>query len=178
MKKFLCFLIIVSICVVSCQDSDNIVSYDFDMYLKNGTYFEETASMVMPSKDSLNNAEIVFYEFQHYSDKILRLIVNYQENDFSLAQKKLNEQHNELKSPLYVKIPLYEKFYFEDRLYCCYIFYNYHNDNLKSYAIAYSISADEKSISYILYESFDLQFMNASDALSLYYGENKIFPVS
>ena len=160
-------IIIISCTVYICVQSVNPKNFDrndFDTYLKNGTDFEVKASGVMPSRASLEDTLIVFYEFSHYSDKMLRLTAIYSQDDFADAKAALKAQI-EKKGDC-----CFETFYLDGELYQSYMFY----DGGSAYAMAYSIDADERKISYMLYEGENLQYMTIADALSLYCGEHRI----
>ena len=183
LKIILCTLLIIatlaiSICVgIACyQTAKSFTTTDFNLYLENGTYFEETASLVLPSKDTLDKAKIVFYEYEYNhsiffdGNKLLRLVVTYDQEEFDSAQSTLETRYKEGKDR--------EKFYFDSNLYFCYTFYNNSDSSVNAYAMAYSVDSNEKKISYLLYESFEMQVMSAEYALSIYFGENRITPDS
>lgn len=176
---FLCLLIlIIGACtaLVCYERAKSFTTTDFDSYLKNGTHLEDAAIAVLPSKEDLDTKEIVFYEYKYdYSvilsgDSMLRLVVIYNEDDFNTAWQALDKQY--LMKDEYWR----ERFYFDGDLYHCYTFYG-EAPNV-AYAMSYSINPEEKKISYMLYESFDITVMSAQSALSLAYGEDRITPAS
>lgn len=174
----LCFIIVaISVsCLLSFRyASDNVCffeTHNIDTYLKGGTHFEKTASLVLPSEELLLKNRIASYEFLHFSDKILRLEVIYNKDDFDSALKAVEEQYEKNDESVC------EKFYFDNKLYHCFVFYNNSNDSANAYAMSYAVDMNENKISYMLYESFDLQVMNAVNALSIYYNTNSIVTVS
>jgi hypothetical protein len=173
---FIFFLAVLVICfaIFIYQKTKSFTTTDFDFYLRNGTYFEESASLILPSKDALENAQILTYEYDYQygvffgGEKMLRLSAVYSEEDFFEAQNAIEEKYLQVEGLDLEKVCLNEE------LYHCYVFYNNSSNSVNAYAMAYNIDAEERKISYILYESFDVQIMSASSALSLYYSNNKI----
>ena len=123
---FLCLLILVvgAFAALVCYErTKSFTTTDFDSYLKNGTYLEDTAIAVLPSKEDLDTKEIVFYEYEYdYSvilsgNSMLRLVVIYDADDFNTAWQTLEKQY------LMQDEGWRERFYFDGDLYHCYIFY-------------------------------------------------------
>ena len=179
LRIFLCLLILViGACatLVYLERTKSFTTTDFDAYLKNGTYLEDAAIAVLPSKEDLDTKEIVFYEYEYdYSvilsgNSMLRLVVIYDADDFNTAWQTLEKQY--LMQDEYWR----ERFYFDGDLYHCYTFYGEAPN--AAYAMSYSINPEEKKISYMLYESFDMTVMSAQSALSLAYGKDRINPAS
>ena len=188
MKKalsLLSFLLTITLCALCFSACTSLVcsgraksftTTDFDSYLKNGTHLEDEAIAVLPSKEDLDTKEIVFYEYEYDSgfllpgDSMLRLVVIYDADDFNTAWQTLEKQY------LMQEEGLRERFYFDGDLYHCYTFYG-EAPNV-AYAMSYSINPEEKKISYMLFESFDITVMSAQSALSLAYGEDRIIPAS
>ena len=176
---FLCLLIlIIGACaaLVCYERAKSFTTTDFDSYLKNGTPLENAAIAVLPSKEELDTKKIVFYEYEYdYSvilsgNSMLRLAVIYDADDFNTAWQTLDKQY------LMQDEGWRERFYFDGALYYCYTFYGEAPD--VAYAMSYSINTEEKKISYMLYESFDITVMDAQSALSSAYGEDRITPAS
>lgn len=176
---FLCLLILI-ICacasLVFYGRAKSFTTTDFDSYLKNGTHLEDAAIAVLPSKEDLDTKEIVLYEYEYDygfilpGNSMLRLVVIYDADEFNTAQQTLDKQY------LMQDEAWRERFYIDGDLYHCYTFYS-EAPNV-AYAMSYSINVEEKKISYILYESFDITVMSAQSALSLVYGEDRITPIS
>ena len=176
---FLCLLILVigaCAALVCYERAKSFTTTDFDSYLKNGTYLEDAAIAVLPSKEDLDTKEIVFYEYEYDygfilpGNSMLRLVVIYDADDFNTAWQTLEKQY--LMQGEYWR----DRFYFDGDLYYCYTFYG-EAPNV-AYAMSYSINTEEKKISYMLYESFDITVMDAQSALSSAYGEDRITPAS
>lgn len=68
-KRFVSFLFILILAVgiylglIAYAKSQSFTYTDFALYLENGTYFEETATLVLPPKNLLTEAELIFYEY-------------------------------------------------------------------------------------------------------------------
>jgi len=181
---FLCLLILViSACAaLACYArAKSFTTTDFNSYLKNGTHLEDAAIAVLPPKEDLDTKKIAFYEYEYNygvilpgvilpGDSMLRLVVIYDADDFNTAWQTLDKQY------LMQDEGWRERFYFDGDLYHCYTFYG-KAPNV-AYAMSYSINTEEKKISYMLYESFDITVMSAQSALSLAYGEDRITPAS
>ena len=172
---FVLAVVIGSFSIIVCYEkAKSFITTDYNLYLENGTYFEQTASLVMPSKNVLDSAKIVHYQYEYNygviceGNKMLRLIAIYPEDDFHTMKDALEEQYL-MQDECYR-----ETFLLDDEVYYCYIFYNNSPTSVNAYAMAYSIDINEKRISYILYGSFDIQVMSAKSALSSYYGEGRI----
>ncbi len=156
----LCFLaVLVAVFFMFCDNQDYFVSRDFRSYLKNGTEFENTATNILPSNAELEETDILFYEFYHKDNRVLRLDVAYSQSDFNSAKEEISAHLAAQNS--YCR----EDFYFDGQLYHGYVFYNNTTD-VHAYAMAYSFDLDSHRISYMLYESFDLQIMTIADALA------------
>ena len=166
---FVAFIVIVLLIITSCltvvfyDRSQSFTTTDYNLYLSNGTYFEQTASLVMPSKTVLDRSELVRYQYEYnhgaiFGDDItLHLSVIYSDNDFDNMINALEGQNSQ---------SLREMFYYEDDLYYGYIFYNNAPDSVHAYAMAYSIDSDSRKITYVLHENFNCQVMSAEAALS------------
>ena len=166
---FTSFILIVSLIIASMiamvfyDRSQSFITTDYNLYLSNGTYFEQTASLVMPSKTLLDRSELVRYQYEYNHSSLLgdnitlHLSVIFSDDDFNDMVNALAEQNAE---------SLRETFYYDGNLYYGYKFYNNAPDNVNAYAMAYSIDSDTKKITYVLHESFDCQVMSAKDALS------------
>lgn len=134
---------------------------DFENYLSDGTEFSKTASTVMPSKQELADAKILycFYE-KHGKDndilgihtRMLCLTVKYSDEKFqseSLRLEALNEEHDGgMSSQFYLNGIFYKGFEYE-----------YEN------GLAYHICSDTNTISYIAFRTQDLQYMEVKYAL-------------
>ena len=156
-------LVLASILAVIFYDRfQSFTTTDYNLYLSNGTHFEQTASLIMPSKTVLDRAELVRYQYEYNHGSVLGdnitlyLSVIYSDEDFTNMKNALEEQNAEFSR---------ETFYYEDNLFYGYIFYNNVPDNANAYAMAYSIDLDTRKITYILHESFDCQVMSVEDVL-------------
>ena len=178
MKRLLLLLIclIVLFCFSGCGAKQQI-SYDFDTYLSYNTSFEKNYKLVMPSKDELKNATVLYYVYydsgttmvQPY--RMIQMTVQYSQNQFIKAQEKLEQIITQYDSSCEI-----ENFYFNNMPYKGFNFYNYdarddefentYNDGYC--AFAYHVSTESNTISYIAFESGDLQYMNMESALSLF----------
>ena len=178
MKRLLLLLIclIVLFCFSGCGAKQQI-SYDFDTYLYYNTSFEKNYKLVMPSKDELKNATVLYYVYydsgttmvQPY--RMIQMTVQYSQNQFIKAQEKLEQIITQYDSSCEI-----ENFYFNSMPYKGFNFYNYdarddefentYNDGYC--AFAYHVSTESNTISYIAFESGDLQYMNMESALSLF----------
>ena len=75
-----------------------ILDNNFENYLIRDTDFEKAAATVMPTKQSLSNATIVFYEYEKISsdDQIIRLSVAYSEEEFNKSKLEIEEQYKKM----------------------------------------------------------------------------------
>ena len=160
-------LIIGSVLAVVFYDrSQSFTTTDYNLYLSNGTYFEQTASLIMPPKNVLDRSEQIRYQYEYNHGSIfgneitLHLSTIYSDDDFCDMKNVLEEQY------LAQAESMRETFYHDGVLYYGYIFYNNSPNNINAYAMAYSIDTDTRKITYVLHESFECQVMSAESALS------------
>ena len=137
------------------------------IWWKKASYHEEEVKPIVRAMESycLNDYDVILS-----GNSMLRLVVIYDADDFNTAWQTLDKQY------LMQDEGWRERFCFDGDLYYCYTFYG-EAPNV-AYAMSYSINVEEKKISYILYESFDITVMSAQSALSLAYGEDRITPAS
>ncbi len=178
MKRLLLLFIclIVLFCFSGCGAKQQI-SYDFDTYLSYNTSFEKNYKLVMPSKDELKNATVLYYVYYDSGttmvqpDRMIQMTVQYSEDQFVNERQELEQITTEYDSSCEI-----ENFYLNSMLYKGFNFYNYdarddefedtYNDGYC--AFAYHVCTDSNTISYIAFESDDLQYMNMELALSLF----------
>ena len=178
MKKltllFICLMVLFGFSGCGAKEQ---ISYDFDTYLSYNNSFEKNFKLVMPSKDELKDSivlDYVYYDlgatvFEPY--RMIQMTVQYSQNQFIKAQEKLEQIITQYDSSCEI-----ENFYFNSMPYKGFNFYNYdarddefentYNDGYC--AFAYHVSAESNTISYIAFESGDLQYMNMKSALSLF----------
>ena len=178
MKKFLLLFIclMVLFCFSGCGAKEQI-SYDFDTYLSYNNSFEKNFKLVMPSKDELNGSTILDYVYYDSGatafepDRMIQMTVQYSQDQFVIAKEKLEQIITQYDSSCEI-----ENFYINSLLYEGFNFYNYdaRDDEFKDTyndgycAFAYHISKESNTISYIAFESGNLQYMNMESALSLF----------
>lgn len=162
----ICVIILVLISTVLyflSLSTENFVKYDFETYLNKGTSFEQGASDVMPSKQSLENAQITFYQHTKHNDKeTLRMSAVYSEQDFLEAKQKMDQQYQEH--------DIREAFYLDGLLYNCFVLYV----NGETYALAYNICSDSLTISYIFDKDYQYAFMRPLYVFQHSYNEYRV----
>ena len=143
-----------------------ILDNNFENYLIRDTDFEKAAATVMPTKQSLSNATIVFYEYEKISsdDQIIRLSVAYSEEEFNKSKLEIEEQYKKMTQNM--NNPHEDDFYFDGIRYYCFTFY----DNGYC-AMAYHICPETRTISYLFCKNFDLQTMTVEAALTSSYSD-------
>ena len=165
----------VALASLACYERVNsFTATDLTAYLQNGTTLEAAAASVLPTKQDLDAQEVAFYEYDYDhgillpGDSMLRLSVVYETDAFDSARQALDERY------LGLDDAWRESFCFDGALYHCYVFYGEASN--VAYAMAYSVDEEQRKISYLLYESFDLTVMSAHSALLLAYGEERVTP--
>ena len=156
-------ILTIAITNAGCSNKDtNIVTYNFDTYQSESTDFNKNISTVLPPKEDLKDQRIVFYLFydngktdESSAASMIRMTVEYTDTDFVNAASEIEEQYLKYQSPstssrFYYDGVLYNGFMFTDNGYC---------------AVAYHICQDSKTISYIAFDCWDLQFMDVESAL-------------
>ena len=155
----------------------NQISYDFDTYLSYNNSFEKNIMLVMPSKEELKDSTVLDYVYYDSGEtvfepyRMIQMTVQYSQDKFVIADERLEQITTQYDSSFEI-----ENFYINSLLYTGFIFYNYdarddefentYNDGYC--AFAYHISTDSDTISYIAFESGDLQYMNMELALLLF----------
>lgn len=170
-KHFKCIFVFLLILLISficcgCNKNKNIIlTSDVNTYLKGSSSFNENVKNILPSQEDLKNAKIVFYMLYNnnekeeaFSESMIRMTVKYSADDFEKARKKmeqLSEKHKSstMSSCFYYDGVLYNGFILVNDGYC---------------AIAYNACSDTQTLSYIAFDSYDLQFMNVQSALELF----------
>lgn len=178
MKRFLLlFICLMVLFGFSGCDAKEQISYDFDTYLSFNTSFEKNIKLVMPSKDELKDATVLCYVYYDSNttkiqpDRMIQMTVQYSKDQFAKENQELEQVTT--KYDLSCEI---ENFYYNSNLYKGFVFYNYdarddefedtYNDGYC--AFAYHVCTDLNTISYIVFESDDLEYMNMESALSLF----------
>lgn len=154
-------LMLTALC--GCGKKQNRLIYDFDTYLCEDTEFDRNAATVLPSKEDLEDSEVVFYMFydnggddEVTSDKMLRLTVQYSDEDYIKAKEKIEQHASQDKtqsSSFYYNGVLYNGFMINVEYYC---------------GIAYHACEESKTISYIAFDTWYLQWMDVESALGLF----------
>ena len=172
-RMILLFVFLVFL-LSSCSVKEQI-TYDFSTYLSGNSDFENDAALVLPSKDDLINAEILYYmhyynvTYMYYynvtsnqiydspSDerRMIQLTVKYTDEDFEDAVSSIEQ-----KSEFYYSKAMSSQFYYKDLFYNGFEFHN--NDYC---ACAYNICSDTNTISYIVFTCNELSFMNVAYSL-------------
>ena len=87
---------IVLFCFSGCGAKQQI-SYDFDTYLSYNTSFEKNYKLVMPSKDELKNATVLYYVYYDSGttmvqpDRMIQMTVQYSQDQFVKEKEKLEQ---------------------------------------------------------------------------------------
>lgn len=157
--------------VCSGCDEKTFSTSDANTYLKEKSEFNENIKNYLPSYEELKDAKIVFYtSYNNYekeealSKSMICMTVEYGAEDFKKARKKMEQLSEEFESST-----MSSSFYCDGVLYNGFIIIN--NDyfvNNGYCAIAYSVCSDAQTLSYIAFDSYDLQFMNVQSALELF----------
>ncbi len=146
------------------------INHDFETYLKEETSFSKNAATVMPSRSTLENAQVLFFEHTAAAIgdfEMYKISVKYEESIFNTESQKLLTQYEANST----KIPDHN-FYFDGTKYLCYTFIEDHT----VYAMAYSSCEETLTISYIFFKhEVCLPSMSAGDALYCVYGDDRIF---
>lgn len=166
MKKLLSLtltlLFILSLCGCSSKEQ---VSYDLSTYLCGDTDFEKNVATILPSKEELKNSKVVYYLYynnggtdESSEKKMINLTVVYSDENFTKAANDLVES-----SLLHANESMSRRFYYNGVLYDGFIF------NKNGYcAVAYHACSSTKTVSFIAFDSWDLQFMDIESALGLF----------
>ena len=164
LKAPILFLIILVLVIAGCSPKEQ-VSYDFTTYLSGDSEFEKNVALVMPSKEELENSKVVYYVYYDnceksdtFGKKMIQLTVEYSDEDFSNAVQKMKNRfdlydNGIMNSQFFYNGVLYDSFSFRENDYC---------------AIAYNTCSDSNTISYIAFDSLDLEFMDVASALKLF----------
>lgn len=164
-RMILLFVLLVFL-LSSCSVKEQI-TYDFSTYLSGNSDFENDAALVLPSKDDLINAEVLYYMYyynvtlDHIYDslsderRMIQLTVKYPDEDFEDAVSSIEQ-----KSEFYYSKAMSSQFYYKDLFYNGFEFHN--NDYC---ACAYNICSDTNTISYIVFACNELSFMNVASSL-------------
>lgn len=165
-QKIFVYVMVLGLILAVCGCSTKeVISYDINTYLSNNSNFEKNISNFMPTKDDLKKSNIEYYCYydngknnETSEKKMIQLTLKYTDEHFGDIEKKLedNISHNYDETTS-------RNFYYNDILYQGFIFYN------NGYcAVAYGIITDSKTISYIAFDSWDLQFMDIESAFELF----------
>lgn len=162
---FLLILLISFICSGCNKNKDIVLTSDVNTYLKGSSSFNENIKNILPSQEELANAKIVFYMLYNnnekeetFSENMIRMSVKYSAEDFEKTRKKMEQLSEKHKSST-----MSSCFYYDGVLYNGFIFIN------DGYcAVAYNACSDTQTLSYIAFDSFNLQFMNVQSALELF----------
>ena len=158
-------ILLISFTCSGCNKNKNIIlTSDANTYLKENSSFNEKVKNILPSQEELKNAKILFYMLYDnrkedaFSENLLRMTVEYSVDDFVKARKKMEELSEKYNSP-----SMSSSFYYDGVLYDGFMIFN------DGYcAIAYSACSDTQTLSYIAFNSYNLQFMNVQSALELF----------
>ncbi len=164
---FILFLMILMIAVIvsGCSNKKSIISYDFSTYLGDDSDFSKNVSTVLPSKERLEDQKIISYLFydngksnESSMDKMIQMTVEYSDDVFpdfvSEIENHASVYKNEsMGSNFYYNEVPYDGFMVTEYGYC---------------AIAYHVCQDSKTISYLAFDCWQLQFMDVESALSLF----------
>ena len=176
-RLLLLFISIIALLGLSGCASKEQISYDFDTYLSCNTSFEKNYKLVMPSKDKLNDATVLYYVYYDSKntvtqpDRMIQMTVKYSDELFVSEKQGLEEKIIEPDASFET-----EEFYFNGSLYQGSLFYNVeaNNDEFEDtyndgyFAFAYNVCTTSNTISYLVFESEDLQYMDMQSALTLF----------
>ena len=167
-RLLLCELLLCLIILCSCQSRNKFeYEYDADSYLTEANSFEKVARTVMPTTSELDNAKITHYEhIKHPLDEQLRISAVYSDENFQTTKQKIDEQYENQKGCV--------SFFFDGSLYNAYSFYA----EKGYYIMSYHICSESNSISYILLENSDFEYLTVIQCFEITYGENRITPIS
>lgn len=171
-KGCLCVLILCLMILCSCQSGSDFEYYEYsaDTYLTGDTPFENVARQTLPSISELKTAEVTYYEHVKQSNnERMHISVVYTDEDFDIAKQKIDEQYQ--KKEYWV---LHGSFCFDGIPYKAYMFYV----DEGRYIMAYHICSDSNSISYVLSEDWEYEFLTVAQGFEHTYGEHRITPMS
>ena len=164
-KIFLYIMVLILVFVISGCSQKKVISYDIDTYLSSNSNFEKNISKFMPTKDDLNKFRVSYYYYydngensETSEEKMIQLTLEYTDENFGVItqnlEKIVSQNYDETTS---------RNFYYNDTLYQGFIFY----DNGYC-AVAYGIIPNSKMVSYIAFDSWNLQFMDIESAFELF----------
>lgn len=151
------------------------VNNNFETYLSDDTDFVKNSESVLPSKNSLREEQIVFFEYLSYLDKdfeMYRFAVNYEDMTFNEEKERLQTQYDENTSKMFEKNTALsdDDFYFDGVRYSCYTFCI----NGIDFAMAYNLCEETNTISYIFFKDRAcLSTMDAGVALQIFYKDGQ-----
>ena len=159
-------LVISLLLITGCREQNELISYDIDSYLSCNTNFEKKASVVLPSKKDIEDSKIVYYALYDdsgasFQEGMLRLTVEYSNEKFLNASNRLEELF-ETKN-----IGMGESFYYDGTLYNSFQYQAFDSD-VGYCALAYHISSNSNTISYIVISCENLTYMSVEDAISYF----------
>lgn len=158
-------LLLVLLSLMNGCSSKEHINYDLSTYLGSDTDFEKNVATILPSKEELKNSKVVYYLYydnggtdESSEKKMINLTVEYSEECFVKAANDLAES-----SLLHASESMSRRFYYNGVLYDGFIF------NKNGYcAVAYHACSSTNTISFIAFDSWDLQFMDVESALGLF----------
>lgn len=148
-----------------------LVNNNFDTYLTGDSKFVNAAETVLPSKDSLSERQILFFEHLYCLDKeyeLYRFAVRYTGRAFDEEKGRLQEQYETNARKFFVTNPDFsdDDFFFDGARYSCYTF----SADGAYYAMAYDCCEETNTVSYIFFtDRYGLSSMDAGSALHYFY---------
>ena len=145
------------------------IENDVDSYLSEKTYFTSVADNVMPSKNLIKNANVVYFEHTRFANsrfEMYQMIVKYNEDDYNSQSAILKTEYGRNLSNIHTdnKSISDHDFYFDGIRYSCYTLFSGGRD----YAMAYNLCSETRTVSYIFFTEKDcLPSMYAGHALRI-----------
>lgn len=176
-KWYILVAILVSLPFLTLIYCSNLllVNNNFDTYLADDSKFANAAETVLPSKDSLSEKQILFFEHMYYLDKeyeMYRFSVRYTGRAFDEEKERLQAQYETNASKSFVTNPDFsdDDFFFDGVRYSCYTFFTDGAD----YAMAYDVCEETNTVSYIFFtDRICLSTMSAGATLQFFYEDTQ-----
>ena len=170
-SKVLMVMVLVGVIVFFFCSKLIYINNNFEKWSSNDSEFKKISESVLPNNDSLQEEQILFSEYSFDFEKtfeMYRLAVCYSYTDFNQEKERLQRQYHENASMMHSNDPNVsdDDFYFDGIRYYCYTFHA----NGMDYAIAYALSEESNTVSYIFFkDEYGLPTMNAGAALQTFY---------
>lgn len=156
----ICILVSLPFLILIYITGSYSIDKNYEDYLSGDSKFVNSAKLVMPDQDQLQDTKIVYYEHIASLDRrteIYRLGIRYEEESYLAEKERLQTQYQE--KAIYDM----EDFYFDaDRYYC-------YRMRAHDSAIAYSYCDETRTVSYIFFTYPQLMSCAPDDALTHLY---------